>query len=55
MESEYLLINSDEEIKGTNWEYLSLDNVIEVETKTSTKRGLVAGIIIPLNTASIAL
>jgi len=52
---EYLLINSNKEEKGTNWEYLSLNNAIEVETKTTIERGLVAGIITPLDTASIAL
>jgi len=55
MELEYLLINSNKEVKGTNWEYLNLNNAIEVETKTTTERGLVMGIIIPLETASIAL
>ena len=55
MELEYLLINSNEEIKGTNWEDLNLNNVTEAETKTTTERGLVAGIITPLDTESIAL
>ena len=55
MELEYLLINSDKEIKGTNWEYLNLNNVIEAETETTTEHGLVAGIITPLDTESIAL
>ena len=36
MELEYLLINSDEEDKGTNQGYLNLNDVItEVETKTA--------------------
>jgi len=36
MESEYLLINSDEDSKGTNWGYLNLnDAIIEAETKTA--------------------
>jgi len=55
IELEYLLINSNKEEKGTNWEYLNLNNVIEVETKTTIERGLVTGIIIPLDMASIAL
>ena len=55
MELEYLLINSDKEIKGTNQEYPNLNNVIEVETKTTTERGSVADIIIPLDTESITL
>ena len=55
IESEYLLINSDEKEKGTNWEHLNLNNAIEAETKTITKRGLVANIITPLDTESIAL
>jgi len=55
MELEYLLINSNKNSKGTNWGYLKLNNVIEVETKTTTEQGLVTGIITPLDTASIAL
>ena len=55
IELEYLLTNSNKKEKGTNQGYLTLNNVIEVETKTTTKRGLVMGIIIPLDTASIAL
>jgi len=35
MESEYLLINSDEDSKGTNWGYLNLNNATKVETKTA--------------------
>ena len=55
MESEYLLINSDEDSKGTNWGYLNLNNVIEVETETAIEQGLVTGIITPLDMVSIAL
>jgi len=55
MELEYLLINSNEDSKGTNWGYLNLNNVIKVETKTAIEQGLVTGIITPLDTASIAL
>jgi len=55
MELEYLLINSNKDKKGTNWGYLNLNNAIEVETETTTKRGLVMGIIILLDTESIAL
>ena len=55
MELEYLLINSDKEEKEANQGRLNLNNAIEVETKTTIKRGLVTGIIIPLNTASTAL
>jgi len=55
MESEYLLINSDKNSKGTNWGYLNLNNAIEVETKTAIKQGLVTGIITPLDTVSITL
>ena len=53
MESEYLLINSNKE--EANWGRLKLNNVIEVETETSTEQGLVTGIITPLDTTSIAL
>jgi len=35
MESEYLLINSDEASKGTNWGYLNLNNITKAETKTA--------------------
>ena len=55
IESEYLLINSDKEEKEANQERLNLGNAIEVETKTTIKRGLVTGIIIPLDIESIAL
>ena len=55
MELEYLLINSNKKSKETNQEYLNLNNVIKVETKTTIERGLVTGIIIPLDIASIAL
>ena len=55
MELEYLLINSNKVAKGTNQEYLNLNNVIEAETKTTIERGLVMGIITLLDTASIAL
>jgi len=53
MESEYLLINSDKDSKGTNWGYPNLNNITKVETETAIEQGLVTGIIIPLNTASI--
>jgi len=55
MELEYLLINSVKEEKEANWGCLNLNNVIEVETKTFIKRGLVTGIITLLNTVSITL
>ena len=56
MELEYLLINSDEDSKGTNQGYLNLDNaIIEVETGTAIEQGLVMGIITPLDMVSIAL
>jgi len=55
MELEYLLINSNKEEKEANWEHLNLNNAIEVETKTTIKRGLVMGTITPLDIASIAL
>jgi len=35
MELKYLLINSNKDEKEANWERLNLNNVIEVETKTS--------------------
>ena len=52
---EYLLINSNKEVKGTNQEYPNLNNTIEAETKTTIKHGLIAGVITPLDTVSIAL
>ena len=55
MKLEYLLINSDEDEKEANQEHLNLNNAIEAETKTTTKRGLVIGIAIPLDTISITL
>jgi len=55
MELEYLLINSNEDEKEANWEHLNLNDVIEVETETVTKQGLVTGIAILLDTISIAL
>jgi len=55
MELEYLLISSNKGENKANWEHLYLSNVIEVETKTTIKRGLVTGIITPLDIASIAL
>ena len=55
MELEYLLINSNKEEKEANQECLNLNNAIEVETKTTIERGLVTGIITPLDTESIAL
>jgi len=55
MESEYLLINSNKDEKEANWEHLNLNNAIEVETETITKQGLVTGIVILLDTISIAL
>jgi len=55
MELEYLLINSNKEENEANWERLYLSNAIEVETKTTIERGLVMGIITPLDTASITL
>jgi len=55
MELEYLLITSDEDEKEANWEHLNLNNVIEVETETITKRGLVTDVITLLDTISIAL
>ena len=55
MESEYLLINSDEEEKEASQGHLNLNNATEAETETTIKRGLVTGIIIPLDTASITL
>ena len=55
MELEYLLINSDKEKKEANQGHLNLNNIIEVETETTTECGLVIGIIILLDTASITL
>ena len=55
MELEYLLINSNKVEKGTNQGYLSLNNVIEVETKTTIECSLVTGIITPLDIVSITL
>jgi len=55
MELEYLLINSNKEEKEASWGRLNLNNVLEVETKTTTERGLVMGIIILLDMVSIAL
>jgi len=55
IESEYLLINSDKDKKGANWEHLNLDNATEAETETITKRGSVTDVITPLDTISIAL
>ena len=55
MELEYLLIDSAKKKKETNQGYLNLNNVIEVETETAIEQGLVTGIIILLDTASIAL
>ena len=55
MELEYLLINSNEDKKEANQEYLNLNDVIEAETKTIIERGLVTGIIILLDMESIAL
>jgi len=55
MELEYLLINSNKEEREANWERLNLNNVIEVETKTTIERGLVTDVIILLDIISIAL
>ena len=55
MELEYLLINSKEAEKEANQGHLNLNNVIEVETETTIERGLVTGIITPLDIESIAL
>ena len=55
MELEYLLINSNKEEKQANQEHLNLNNVIEVETKISIERGLITGIITPLDITSITL
>jgi len=43
-------------IKAAYWEYVNLREVkTEVETKTVIEQGLVTGIVIPLDTISIAL
>jgi len=57
MELEYLLINSNNKaIKAAYWEYINLGEVkTEAETKTTTERGSVNGIITPLDTESITL
>ena len=55
IELEYLLINSNKEEKEANQEHLNLNNIIEVETKTTIEHRLVMGIITPLDTESIAL
>ena len=55
IELEYLLINSNKEEKEASQGHLNLKNVIEEETKTTIERGLVMGIITPLDIVSIAL
>jgi len=55
IELEYLLINSNKEEKEASWRHLNLNNVIEAETETTIERGLVIGIITPLDIESIAL
>jgi len=55
MELKYLLINSNKEEKEANWEHLYLKNAIEAETETTTKCGLVMGIITLLDIISITL
>jgi len=55
IELEYLLIISNKDKKEANWEHLNLNNVIEVETKTTTEHGSVMGIITLLDTISITL
>ena len=55
MELKQLLINSNKEEKEINQGHLNLNNIIEVETEITTKRGLVIGIIILLDIVSIAL
>ena len=55
IELEYLLINSNKDEKEANQGHLNLNNATEAETKTTIKRGLVTGIITPLDTASITL
>jgi len=50
------IFTDNEEIKAVYWERANLKEVIlEVETETTIEQGLVTGIIIPLDTASIAL
>ena len=47
---------NNEAMKAAYWEYINLKEVkIEAETKTIIEQGLVTGIIIPLDTTSIAL
>ena len=41
IELEYLLVNSDEEENKANQKHLYLSNITEVETETTTERGLV--------------
>ena len=55
MELEYLLINSNKDKKEASQGCLNLNNIIEVETKTTIKYSLVTGIITPLDVASIIL
>ena len=55
MELEYLLINNNKDEKEANQEYLNLNNVIEVETKTTIEYRLVMGIITLLDIISITL
>jgi len=55
IELKYLLINSDKDKKEANWGYLTLNNALEVETKTAIKRSLIMDIIILLNMVSITL
>ena len=50
------VFTNNKAIKAAYWEHVDLREVeIEVETETTTERGLVTGIITPLNTISIAL
>ena len=50
------VFTNNKAIKAAYWEHADLREVeIEAETKTTTERGLVAGIITPLDTESIAL
>ena len=55
MKLEYLLIISDKDEKEANQEHLNLNDVTEVETETTTERGLVTGIMTPLDMISITL
>jgi len=55
IELKYLLIISDKDKKEANWEHLNLNNVIEAETKTITKQGLVTDVITLLDIISITL